>query len=81
MYTSRNYNHYTKLRWDNKYEVLGQDVTLEQLRERRREKVLYQRNLGFMQRIVIRLVTGIIRENALKQGLIDEKVVFKFETL
>lgn len=81
MYTSRNYKHYIKLRWDNEYEVLGQDVTLEQLRERRREKVLYQRSLGFMQRIVIRLVTEIIHEEAFKQGMIDETGVFNFETL
>lgn len=26
MYTSRNYNHYIKLRWDNKYEVLKQGL-------------------------------------------------------
>ena len=81
MYTSRNYKHYIKLRWDNNYEVLGQDVTLEQLRERRREKVLYQRSLGFMQRIVIRLVTGIIREEAFKQGLIDEQGGFRFDKM
>lgn len=81
MYTSRNYKYYIKLRWDNNYEVLGQDVTLEQLKERRREKVLQQRSLGFMQRIVIRLVTDIIRENALKQGMIDETGVYNFEKM
>lgn len=81
MYTSRNYKHYIKLRWDNNYEILGQDVTLEQLRERRREKVLYQRSLGFMQRIVIRLVTEIIREEAFKQGMIDEMGVFRFDKM
>lgn len=81
MYTSRNYNYYIKLRWDNNYEVLGQDVTLEQLKGRRREKVLYQRSLGFMQRIVIRLVADIIRENAIKQGMIDKTGVYNFEKM
>lgn len=81
MYTSRNYKYYIKLRWDNNYEVLGQDVTMEQLKERRREKVLYQRSLGFMRRLVIRLVTAVIRENAIKQGMIDETGVYNFETL
>lgn len=78
MYTSRNYKSYIKLRWDNNYEELGKDVTLEELKERRREKVLYQRRLGFVQRIVIRLVCGVIREAAFKQGVIDEMGVYKF---
>lgn len=81
MYTSRNYKSYIKLRWDNKYEILGQDVTLEQLKERRREKVLYQRSLRFVQRIVIRAVAAITRENALTQGIIDETGMFRNEKM
>lgn len=77
MYTSRNYNNYIKLRWDNNYEELGKDVTLEELKERRREEILYQRRLGFIQRIVIRLVYGIMYEAALKQEIIDETGVYR----
>lgn len=78
MYTSRNYKSYIKLRWGSYYEELGKDVTLEELKERRREKVLYQRRLGFRFRVWLKAFKLWTCEKMIESGYMTEDGVYKW---
>lgn len=76
MYTSRNYKSYIKLRWDNKYEELGKDITLEKLKERRREDVLYYRQLNFRFRIWFKALKLWMINKMIENGYMTEDGVY-----
>lgn len=76
MYTSRDYKSYIKLRWDNKYEELGKDVTIEELKERRKEDVLYYRQLNFRFRIWFKALKLWMVNKMIENGYMTEDGVY-----
>ena len=78
MYTRRNYKNYIRYNiWKCEYEQLGKDVTLEELRNRRKEEVLKYRCMGFKFRVWLKAFKVLVCEKMIENGYMTEDGVYK----
>lgn len=78
MYTSRNYLYYRRY---NPYTYSYEDEPLEVLKQRRADKIKMFRKLSWLQRLVAKVYSKLIRESLSKQGFITKEGVYNFEKM